>query len=150
MKEVGKYNLFKALSTFITTVPTILVAFLFKDSIVYDTNASVSFAAMIGIICALLFFKNKIAENFKLPSPFIIASILFIVIIMIENILIPTKYICLTVMIVCGIDELLFKRIYERIEMLLPEKRNIYKHFGFYICKTETITGEIKEEVTNE
>ena len=140
MKDVGKYNLFKLLSLIITVVPTLIVAFSFKDAIITDSNASISFAGIIGILCAILFLKNKIAENFKVPSPFVIATILFVIIIMVENILIPAKYMCLTIMIVCGIDELSFKRIYQRIELLLPEKRNAYRHFGFYVCKTETLS----------
>ena len=90
--------------------------------------------------------KNKIAENFKLPSPFIIATVLFIVIILIESILIPAKYTCLVVMIACGIDEISFKRIYQRIEILLPEKKEAYKHLGFYFCKTETMIGDNTNE----
>ena len=38
------------------------------------------------------------------------------------------------------LDELSVKRIYQRIELLLPEKRNAYRHFGFYVCKTETLS----------
>lgn len=146
MGEVGKYNLFKGLSMFITCIPTLIVCFSHSDAIVKDGGASISFAAMIGILIAILFLKNKIAENFKIPSPFIIATVLFVTITVIEKILLPVKFTCLTVMIVCGIDELSFKRIYKRIELLLPEKREVYKHLGFYICKTETLLGKTDNE----
>lgn len=146
MKEIGKYNLFKSLSLLFTLGPTSFMIYLFKDVIVKDSNASISVAGMIGILFAVLFLKNKIAENFKLPSPFIVATALFVIIVLIESVLIPAKYTCLVVMISCGIDEISFKRIYQRIEMLLPEKRNAYKHLGFYFCKTETIIGDKTDE----
>lgn len=146
MKEVGKYNLFKTLSILLTCIPTILVGLSFSDEVVEDAGKSMSFAGVIGILIALLFLKDKLAENFKLPSPFIISAILFGIIVLIEQILIPVKFTCLTVMIVTGIDELIFKRIYKRIELLLPETCKIYKHFGFYMCKTEKLIGESDNE----
>ena len=146
MGEVGKYNLFKSLSILITCVPTLLVSFSYGDLFVKSTGASMSLAAIIGILIAVLFLKNKIAENFKLPSPFIVATILFVIILLVEQIILPVKFTCLTVMIVCAIDELSFKRIYKRIELLLPEKREAYKHLGFYMCKSKTLLGVNNEQ----
>lgn len=146
MREVGKYNLFKGLSMLITCIPTLAVAFSYGDVIVKDVGASMSLAAIIGIFFAALFLKNKIAENFKIPSTFVIATALFIIVVLVEKILLPVKSTCLTVMIACGIDELSFKRIYKRIELKLPENREVYKHFGFYICKTETLLGKVQDE----
>lgn len=148
MKEVGKYNLFKTLSILVTCVPTILVGLYFGEGIVKDPGQSISLAGVIGIIIAILFLKNKIAENFKVPSPFIIATVLFVIIILFEQILIPAKFTCLTIMIVCGIDELLFKRIYKRIEALFPHTKDAYKHFGYYFCKTDTLLNSKSEENT--
>lgn len=145
MREVGKYNLFKGLSIFTTCIPTLIVGLSYTDDIVNDSDASMSLVAIIGILFAALFLKNKIAENFKSPSAFIIATILFVSIVVIEKILLPVKFTCLTVMIVCGIDELSFKRIYKRIELLLPEKRELYKHIGFYFCKTEKLLGKVDD-----
>ena len=142
MKEVGKYNLFKTLSIILTTVPPLLVAYCFGDMIVYDTGASISLATILAILVALFFLKKKILENFKVPSAFVIALVLFIILVAVEQIIVPAKWVCGTTMVCCGLDELIFKRIYQRVEKLLPEKREAYKHFGFYFCKTSTITGE--------
>ena len=141
MGEIGKYNLFKLLSILITCIPTLAVAFSYSDMIVHDSGASISLTAIIGILIAALFLKNKIAENFKLSSPLIVAGILLGIILLVEQILIPAKFTCLAVVISCAVDELSFKRIYKRIELRLPEKSQAYKHFGFYACKTETLMG---------
>ena len=146
MKEIGKYNLFKALSIMLTVVPPLFVAYCFGNMIVYDTRASISLAAIIAIITALFFLKNKILENFKVPSIFVIALILFILLITVEQIIVPAKWVCGTVVICCGLDELIFKRIYKRIEALLPQKREAYKHFGFYFCKTSKLMGDTNNE----
>lgn len=142
MKIVSKYNLFKALSILETCVPSLLVALSYKDSVVSSSGASISFVGIIGVLMALLFFKDKIAENFKMPSPFIVASILFLIIILIENLLIPVKFTCLVVMISCGIDELTFKRIYKKIEYQMPDKSEAHKFMGFYTCKSDTLLGD--------
>jgi hypothetical protein len=115
------------------------MAFSYGDVIVTDSGASISLAAIIGILIAVLCLKGKIAENFKIPSAFIVATVLFVIIILVEKILLPAKFTCLTCMISCGIDELSFKRIYNRLEILMPEKSKIYKHFGFYFCKSEKL-----------
>lgn len=146
MREVGKYNLFKSLSILITCVPPIITAYLLGDLIVYDAGASMSLAAILAICTVLFFLKNKILENFKVPSAFTISLILFILFITVEQIIIPAKYLCGVVMVCTGIDELSFKRIYKRIEVLLPEKREAYKHFGFYFCKTSTLLGDKDNE----
>lgn len=142
MKEVGKYNLFKVLSILLTCIPTALVALSYSDTIIKDKKASVSFVAIIAIIIVILFLKDKILENFKTPSPFVIALVLFIIIVLFEQIILPAKFVSMTVMIACGIDELSFKRIYKRIEFLLPEKAKAYKHVGFYFCTTNKVLGD--------
>ena len=80
MREVGKYNLFKGISTVVTTAPIAITAFLQKDAFIKNSGTSISFAAIVGILLAVLFLKNKIAENFKLPSAFVIATVLFVTI----------------------------------------------------------------------
>lgn len=141
MKEVCKYNIFKALSIVMTVGTPLIVVGQCSDLIVSNPAASISMTGVIAILFSVLFLKDKIAENFKLPSPFIIATVLFITILFLESILLPMKYACIGTMITTGIDELTFKRIYKRIELLLPEKANAYKHFGFICCKTDTLKG---------
>ena len=145
MKEVFKYNLFKVISLLLTVLTPLITAFQCSDFIIYDNNASISMAGIIAILIAALFLKNKIAENFKLPSPFVIATVLFVIIIVVESVLFPVKMICLSVMVSCGIDELTFKRIYKRIELLLPKEAEAYKHLGFICCRTETIKEHSNE-----
>lgn len=139
MKEVCKYNLFKAISTFMTVGTPLCIVAACSDFIVTSSSASISMTGVIAILFSALFFKDKIVENFKLPSPFIIATILFITILFLESILVPMKYACLGTMITAGIDELTFKRMYKQIELLLPEKAAAYKRFGFLCCKTKTL-----------
>lgn len=145
MKEVFKYNLFKSLSLVITCLPSFAVTAYYGDFIIRDSKATVSFAGVISILIALLFLKNKIAENFKVPSPFVIACILFFLTLLIEPILVQVRITCLVIMISCGIDELTFKRIYKSIEALMPDKAKAYKHFGFYICKSDKLKELINE-----
>lgn len=146
MKDIGKYNLFKALSIFITCVPPIVVAYFLGDMIVYDAGASISLAAIIVIIAILFLLKDKIFEKSKLSSLFVLSVIIFVSLVSVEQIIVPAKWVSGTLAICTAIDELTFKRIYTRIEMLLPEKSNAYKHFGFYFCKTDKLTGEKTDE----
>ena len=139
MSNVAKYNLFKFLSMLITSIPIIAVTFYYSDVIVQSSGASVSVTGIVAILLIGLFFKNKIAENFKIPSPFIISAALFVTILLVEQVLLPAKYTCLTAMLACGVDELTFKNVYKRVELLLPDKKKAYKHFGFYFCRTSTL-----------
>jgi len=139
MKIIGKYNLFKAISSALTVGTPLTVIGLCSDFIVHDSSASISVVGVIGILLAALFLKDKIAENFKIPSAFVLATVLFVLIIFIESILVPVKYACLATMIMSGIDELSFKRIYKRLELQMPEKAKAYKYLGFLICTTKTL-----------
>ena len=139
MKEVCKYNIFKLISTFMTVGTPLAIVASCSDLIITSSSASISMTGVIAILFSALFFKDKIVENFKLPSPFIIATILFIIILFVESIIVPMKFACLGTMATAGIDELTFKRMYKQIEQLLPEKAAAYKRFGFICCKTETL-----------
>lgn len=142
MNKIAKYNVFKLLSILITCVPVLIVTSRYTDFIVYSSGATMSFTAIIGVFIAGLFLKNKIIENFKVPSPFMVSAILFVIILLIEEILIPAKAICLTSMIACGIDEISFKRIYKRIELLLPDNAKAHRFLGFYTCRLSTLRKE--------
>lgn len=139
MKDVGKYNLFKSISLLLTAGTPLLTMSAFSEFIVYSSKASISVTGMIAILLAALFFKDKIVENFKVPSPFLISAIIFGIIIFVESIMVPMKYTCVATMIACGIDELTFKRMYKQIETRLPEKASAYKKFGFLCCKDKTL-----------
>lgn len=141
MKQVAKYNLFKILSMLITCIPTLAVSYYFTKDMIKDPGQSMSLAGVIAILIVIAFMKDKLAENFKIPSPFVASTVIFIFVVVIEKILVGVKFTCLTTMFVCAIDELTFKRIYKRIEMLMPESKQAYKHLGFYFCKSETLFG---------
>lgn len=141
MSDVAKYNTFKAISLLLTTGSPIAAVAMCSDLIVHDSKASISLVAVVAIAFSILFLKDKVMEHLKVPSPFIIALVLFILIVVAENILLPLKTACIVTMAACGIDELTFKRIYKQIETLMPEKTKAYKHFGFICCKEHTIDG---------
>ena len=149
MKDIFKYNLSKGISLLLTVGTPITIVILCSDFIVHSSAASISMTGVIALLFSALFLKDKIAENVKFTSPFIIASILFVSILLLESILIPMKYACLGTIIASGIDELTCKRIYKQTEKFLPETAEVYKHFGFYICKTKDIknVNNIEEQL---
>ena len=67
MKVVAKYNTCKAISTVLTVVTPIVTLMSCSDLFVHRSDSSVSAAGMFAIFLSLLFFKDKIAENFKVP-----------------------------------------------------------------------------------
>lgn len=146
MKEVGKYNLFKAISTVLGVGTPIVTLALCSDFFIQSPSASISAGGIFALLFAALFLKDKIAEKFKVTSVFVVSSVLFVIILLVENIIMPIKWVCLATMIASGIDELTFKKFYQRIECELPEKTQTYKIFGFITCKTETLLGKSKGE----
>ena len=141
MKVVGKYNLFKGISTVFTVGTPLITLFACSEFFIHKPETSISAAGVVAVLLSSWFLKDKIAEKFKMPSPFILATTLLIVILMIESIILPMKTVCITTMIMTGIDELTFKRIYKRIEALLPENVAAYKQFGFIFAKSGVVEG---------
>ena len=139
MKTVGKYNLFKGLSTVATVGTPIITLSCCSDLFVRKPETSISAAGMFAIFIALLFAKDKIAENLKMPSAAVVSLVGLILIVMIENLLIPMKAVCIATLVTSGIDEFTFKRFYKSLESELPEIINKYKHFGFLFCKTDNL-----------
>lgn len=139
MKTVGKYNLFKALSTVATVGTPIITLSCCSDLFIHRPETSISAAGMLAIFIALLFAKDKIAENLKMPSAAVVSLISLILIVMIENLLIPMKAVCIATLITSGIDEFTFKRFYKSLESELPGTANKYKYFGFLFCKTDNL-----------
>lgn len=143
MKNVAKYNLFKGLST-VTTVGTPIATLLaFSTFFVERPSRTISATAVFAILIVLLFFKDKIVENWKTPSAFVIALCMLIFIIIVEHILLPMKYVCIATVFASIVDELTFKRAYKNIELKLPERVKIYKHFGFIFTTSKNIENEI-------
>lgn len=141
MKLVAKYNTFKALSTLLTVGTPIVTLACCSSLFVHRSETAISAAGVFGLLIALLFCKDKIAENFKMPSAFVLSLVLLILIVLLEKILLPIKYTCITSMLMCGIDEVSFKRLYKMEECKLPTEAFNYKHVGFIFTTTDKLLG---------
>lgn len=147
MKEVGKYNTFKGISTLLTMGTPIITLACCGDFFVERPATAVSAAGVFTILIALLFAKDKLAEKIKSPSAFIVSAAVLIIIVVVENILLPMKYVCIATMIASGVDELTFKRMYKALECKMPQCWQAYEHFGFIFAKTQDIFDEVQKEV---
>ena len=147
MKQVGKYNTFKGISTLLTIGTPIITLACCGDFFVQRSETAISAAGVFAILIALLFAKDKLAEKIKSPSAFIISAAVLIIIVMVENILLPMKYVCIATMIASGVDELTFKRMYKALECKMPQCWQAYEHFGFIFAKTQDIFDEVQKEV---
>ena len=149
MKQVGKYNTFKGISTLLTMGTPIITLACCGDFFVERPATAISAAGVFAILIALLFAKDKLAEKIKTPSAFIISAAVLVIIVMVENILLPMKYVCIATMIASGVDELTFKRMYKALECKMPQCWQAYEHFGFIFAKTQDIFDEVQKEVNN-
>lgn len=150
MKQVGKYNTFKGISTLLTMGTPIITLACCGDFFVERPATAISAAGVFAILIALLFAKDKLAEKIKTPSAFIISAAVLVIIVVVENILLPMKYVCIATMIASGVDELTFKRMYKALECKMPQCWQAYEHFGFIFAKTQDIFDEVQKEVNNE
>lgn len=141
MGTVFKYNLYKGISTFCTIGSPIITLACCSDFFVHNSGTSLSAAGMFAIFIALLFCKDKLAENFKMPSAFIVSAVCFGLILIVEKLLAPIKIVCLVTMITAGIDELTFKQWYKAIKSFMPEVVSNYEHFGFIFTTTDKLGG---------
>ena len=150
MKQVGKYNTFKGISTLLTMGTPIITLACCGDFFVERPATAISAAGVFAILIALLFAKDKLAEKIKTPSAFIISAAVLVIIVVVENIMLPMKYVCIATMIASGVDELTFKRMYKALECKMPQCWQAYEHFGFIFAKTQDIFDEVQKEVNNE
>jgi hypothetical protein len=142
MASVAKYNLFKGISTLLGVGTPLITLFCTSKSFVYTPQGAISFTGVITLLLAALFLKDKIAENWKAPSVFIVACIIFVLVVMLEHIIAPIKWIALITMVTSGVDEVTFKRWYKRIEEALPETAKYHKVIGFLFTTTKTLEKE--------
>lgn len=147
MKQVGKYNTFKGISTLLTMGTPIITLACCGDFFVQRPTTAMSAAGVFTILIALLFAKDKLAEKIKSPSAFIVSAAVLVIIVVVENILLPMKYVCIATMIASGVDELTFKRMYKALECKMPQCWQAYEHFGFIFAKTQDIFDEVQKEV---
>lgn len=139
MKMVAKYNTYKAISTLLTVGTPMVTLLACGDSFLQSPKSTVSAAGIFMLLFSVLLFKDKIMENFKMPSATIIALIVLILVMLIENILAPIKIMCIMTIAASGIDKLTFDPAYHALEKAMGDGAQIYKHFGFLFCKTETV-----------
>ena len=149
MKEVGKYNTFKGISTLLTIGTPIITLACCGDFFTERPATAISAAGVFAILIALLFAKDKLAEKIKTPSAFIISAAVLVIIVVVENIILPMKYVCIATMIASGVDELTFKRMYKALECKMPQCWQAYEHFGFIFAKTQDVFDEVQKEVNN-
>ena len=145
MKQVGKYNTFKGISTLLTIGTPIITLACCGDFFVQRSETAISAAGVFAILIALLFAKDKLAEKLKSPSAFIVSAAVLVIIVVVENILLPMKYVCIATMIASGVDELTFKRMYKALECKMPQCWQAYEHFGFIFAKTQDIFDEVQK-----
>lgn len=139
MENVAKYNMFKAISTIATIGTPIVTLALSSDFFVHRSDTSISAAGVFAILIAALFAKDKLAENFKIPSPFVTCAITLVIVLMIESIITPIKIVCVATLISTGIDTLTFRRIYKSLELEFPPAFKKYEHFGFLWTTTDKL-----------
>ncbi len=143
MKPVAKYNTFKGVSTVLTVGTPIATLCFCSDLIVHRSDTAISAAGIFTLLLSLLFFKDKIVENFKMPSAFTVSLCIFISILLVESIIIPLKYVTICTMFTTGIDELTFKRWYKNAERNLPDKTS--KVAGFIFATSDKLLGGSNE-----
>ena len=139
MKAVAKYNLFKGVSTVLTVGTPIVTLCSCSDFFVHRSDTAISAGGIFALLLTLLLAKDKIAENFKAPSAFILSTVTLILLCMIEQLILPLKYVCIATMCATGIDEVTFKRFYKNIESTFPENSKSKKMFGFMFTTTDSL-----------
>ena len=126
MKDVGKYNIYKGVSTVLTLGAPIVTLFSCGDFFLERSDRTISAAAVFTILVVLLLGRDKLAEKMKFPSAFVLSLGVLVFITIIESIIYPIKIICIVTAITSGLDKITFEHLYKNIEVVLPD---IYKGF---------------------
>lgn len=142
MKPVAKYNLNKGVSTLLTVGTPIVTLASCSDFFVHRSDTAISAAGMFAIFISLLFLKDKIAENFKMPCAFIISAASLVLLLLVESLLRPLKYVCIATLIATGIDELTFKRFYKQLYITFPDNSEVFKIAGFMFTTSSKLLGD--------
>ena len=141
MKPVAKYNTCKGVSTALTVGTPIITLCSCSEFFIHRSETAISAAGIFVILLTLLFFKDKIVENFKMPSAFVVSLVVFLAVLIAESIITPLKYVSLSTLCACSVDELTFKRWYKNVQNLLPEDVKSYKFAGFVFTTSENLLG---------
>ena len=135
MKDVGKYNIYKGVSTVLTLGAPIVTLFSCGDFFLERSDRTISAAAVFTILVVLLLGRDKLAEKMKFPSAFILSLGVLVFITIVESIIYPIKIICIVTAITSGLDKITFEHLYKNIEAVLPDIYKGFMHCGF-ICTT--------------
>lgn len=153
MKQVAKYNTFKGVSTALTFGTPLVTLACCGDMFVHRSETAISAAGVFAILIAALFFRDKIAEQFKAPSALVVSIAVFVLCILLENIITPIKYVCVATFAATGVDEFTFKSWYKKLERTFPAAALDYKHAGFVFASSkklfENAAAEGNAEVNN-
>lgn len=144
MNFVMKYNILKGISSLLTVGTPSAIMIIMNIALADTPAGAISIVGIISILFAIFFLKDKIAENFKLPSPLVTAIIILVAVLLLENVILLVKYTCIVMIAICGIDELTFKSWYKRLEkQFIKTHTNIdlndYKKLGFIISTTKKL-----------
>lgn len=153
MKQVAKYNTFKGVSTALTFGTPLVTLACCGDMFVHRSETAISAAGVFALLIAALFFRDKIAEQFKAPSALVVSIVVFVLCVLLENIITPIKYVCIATFAATGVDEFTFKSWYKRLEHTFPAVAADYKHAGFVFASSkklfEDAAAEGNAEVNN-
>lgn len=141
MKQVAKYNTFKACSTALTVGTPIVTLACCGDFFIHRTDTAISAAGVFAILLSLLFAKDKLAEYLKSPTALKISVIGFVFCILVQNLIIPIEWVFGMTIASSALDEFTFKHFYKKILLGLPETYKQFEHVGFIWCKTDTLLG---------
>lgn len=139
MKQVAKYNTYKAVSTVLTVGTPIATLACCGDFFVHRSDTAISAAAVFAFLLSMLFVKDKMLEFLKSPTALKVAIIGFVFCVVLQNLITPLQWVFGMTIAASAVDELTFKRWYKAIAVSFPEKYKQYEHFGFMFCKTETL-----------
>lgn len=146
MKQVAKYNIYKASSTVLTVGTPIVTLACCGDFFVHRSDTAISAAAVFAFLLSLLFAKDKIMEYIKSPSSLKIAIIGFVFCIVAENLMQPLKWVFGMTIVASAVDEFTFKRLYNSLLIDFPEQYKKFMHVGFLWCNTDKLLEEVDDE----
>ena len=146
MKDVGKYNIYKGVSTVLTLGAPIVTLFACGDFFLERSDRTISAAAVFTILVVLLLGRDKLAEKMKFPSAFVLSLGVLVFITIVESIIYPIKIICIVTAITSGLDKITFEHLYKNIEVVLPDIYKGFMHCGFICTTTDNLQAAAEKK----
>lgn len=139
VKPVARYNMYKAVSTVLTVGTPIITLLSCSELFIHRSDTAISAAGIFAILLSILLLKDKILENFKVPSAFVISAAILIMLLLVEPLILPLKYVSITTLCTTGLDELTFKRWYKNIELTFPKGYEGHRFLGFITVSSDVL-----------